>query len=145
VKSIEKLNSSNAESISPGEKFSPLDELFSKIIWEVNRIDNEIKKWIDLLPFDLETQHLIILLKGWSEIKEEIFEKLNKLGKEKKIYKCEIMHEVLDPLNTEVWECSNCGAIACLEHLEKWYHRKQSPECFKCGKTSTFKLKTFLE
>jgi hypothetical protein len=60
--------------------------------------------------------------------------------KEKKIYKCEIMHEVLDPLNTEVWECSNCGAIACMEHLEKWYHRKQAPECFKCGKTSTFKI-----
>ena len=145
AKSIEKLNSSSSNSIKPGEKFSSVDELFSKIIWEVNRIDNEIKKWIDLLPFDLETQHLIILLKGWSEIKEEVFEQLNKLGKEKKIYKCEIMHEVLDPFNTEVWECSNCGAIACMEHLEKWYHRKQSPECFKCGKTSTFRLKTFIE
>jgi len=145
VNSIEKLNNYGANLIPPNEKFSVLDELFSKVVWEVNRIDNEIKKWIDLLPFDLETQHLIILLKSWSEIKEEVFERLNKLGKEKKIYKCEIMHEILDPLNSEVWECSNCGAIACMEHLEKWYHRKQAPECFKCGKTSTFKLKTFAD
>jgi hypothetical protein len=35
-----------------------LSKTFSSIIWEVNRIDNEIKKWINLLPFDLETPQL---------------------------------------------------------------------------------------
>jgi len=145
MRSIERLSSSSPSSINPDEPVSPLDTVFSNIIWKINRIDNEIKNWIDLLPFDLETSQLMIILRDWSETKEEIFEKLNKLGKEKKIYKCEIMHEVLDPLNTEVWECSNCGAIACLEHLERWYHRKQAPECFKCGKVGTFKLKVFAE
>lgn len=145
VRAIEKLTSATSEAIKPAESVSPVDTVFSNVIWKISRIDNEIKKWIDRLPFDLETSQLMILIRDWSETKEEIFEKLNKLGKEQRIYKCEIMHEVLDPLNAEIWECSNCGAIACLEHLEKWYHRKQAPECFKCGKAGTFKLKVFAE
>lgn len=145
ARAIEKLSSVIANSIKPEETVSPLDTILSNVIWKINRIDSEIKNWIDHLPFDLETSQLMILIRDWSEIKEEIFEKLNKLGKEKKIYKCEIMHEVLDPLNAEIWECSNCGAIACLEHLERWYRRKEAPECFKCGKNGTFKLKVFAE
>ncbi|MDD1777517.1 MAG: hypothetical protein LUQ65_05055 [Candidatus Helarchaeota archaeon] len=145
MSAIEKLSGATSESIKLEETVSPVDTVFSNVIWKINRIDNEIKKWIDHLPFDLETSQLMIVIRDWSETKEEIFEKLNKLGKEKRIYKCEIMHEVLDPLNAEIWECSNCGAIACLEHLEKWYHRKQAPECFKCGKAGTFKLKVFAE
>ena len=127
------------------KKLTPLNILFSKTVWKINRIDNEMKDWIDLLPFDLETPQLIILLRDWTTIKEDVFDKLNTLSKEQKVYKCEIMHEILDPLNDEIWECSNCGAIACTEHLEKWYHRKKSPECFKCGNTSTFKLKILTE
>ncbi|MFX1297783.1 MAG: hypothetical protein ACFFD2_23420 [Promethearchaeota archaeon] len=123
------------------EKLTPLNILFSNIVWEINRIDNEIKDRINLLPFDLETPQLVILLRGWNETKEEILEKLNTLSQEQKVYKCEIMHEILDPLNIEIWECSNCGAVSCIEHLEKWYHRKKAPECFKCGKLNTFRLK----
>ncbi|NVM31327.1 MAG: hypothetical protein HWN65_20985 [Candidatus Helarchaeota archaeon] len=135
---IDKYLKPELSSAKQGEKFTPLNILFSQIVWKINRIDNEIKDWIDLLPFDLETPQFIILLREWNEVKEEVFVKLNTLSKEQKIYKCEIMHELLDPLNDEIWECSNCRAIACAEHLERWYHRKEVPECFKCGKTNTF-------
>ncbi|MHA1267264.1 MAG: Ig-like domain-containing protein [Candidatus Helarchaeota archaeon] len=123
------------------QKISPLNVLFSRVIWQVNRIDNEINRWVDLLPFDLETPQYMLLLQNWNSTKEEIFDQLNTLSKRQKVYKCEIMHELLDPLNDEIWECSNCGAIACGEHLEKWFHRKEAPECFKCGAVNTFKLK----
>ncbi|NVM31496.1 MAG: hypothetical protein HWN65_21840 [Candidatus Helarchaeota archaeon] len=138
---IEKHAESEHIPTEVSDELTPLSILFSHTVWKINRIDNEINDWINLLPFDLETPQLIILLREWNETKEEVLGKLNTLSREQKIYKCEIMHEILDPLNEEVWECSNCGAIACNEHLERWYHRKKAPECFKCGKTNTFKLK----
>ncbi len=145
MKSIAKFQNNQATFPKIDEKLSPLNILFSKTIWQINRIDEKIKRWINLLPFDLKTPELMILLSNWNNIKEEILQKLNNLSKEQKIYKCEIMHEILDPLNDEIWECSNCGAIACTDHLEKWYHHKKAPECFKCGNTNTFRLKTFKE
>jgi len=138
---IKKYEKGAFNAIDTTDKVSPLNVLISTTVWRINQIDNTIKSWINLLPFELETPQLVILLRSWNELKEQVYEKLNTLSNAQKVYKCEIMHEILDPLNDEIWACSNCGAITCTEHLEKWYHRKEAPECFKCGKTNTFKLK----
>ncbi|MHA1279677.1 MAG: hypothetical protein ACTSQI_20535 [Candidatus Helarchaeota archaeon] len=143
IKEIEKYKANNTVATILNESVGSLKALFSKIVWKINSVDNTIEDWINLLPYDLKTPQLIILLRTWNESKDAILQKLNELSNEQRIYKCEIMHEILDPLNDEIWECSNCGAIACTEHLEKWYHRKNAPECFKCGNSNTFQLKQF--
>lgn len=145
MRQITKFQRLETEAVKSDEKLSPLNILLSKTIWTINRIDTEITTWINMLPFELETSQLMIMLRGWNETKDEVLEKINSLSEEHKVYRCEIMHEILDPLNDQIWECSNCGAISCMDHLERWYHRKKAPECFKCGQNNTFKLKTYTE
>jgi len=111
-----------------------------KVIRKIEKIDKDLEKLFNLFPFQIEMQFLVILTREWTEKKNEILNRLNQITVKKKYYKCEIMHELLDPEVDEIWRCSNCGTIVCGEHLEKWYYKKKSPECFKCGKIGTFEL-----
>ncbi|MHA1787608.1 MAG: hypothetical protein ACTSXT_00105 [Candidatus Helarchaeota archaeon] len=116
-----------------------LSKFSIKILKNIEKINHNFEKLFNDFPFQIETQYLVILTRDWNDKKEQILNELNILTKKKRIYKCEIMHEILDPNVDEIWECSNCGTIVCGKHLEKWYYKKKSPECFKCGKIGTFR------
>ncbi|MHA1271182.1 MAG: hypothetical protein ACTSPY_15415 [Candidatus Helarchaeota archaeon] len=122
-----------------------LSKFSIKILNQIKKINKFFENLFEKFPFQIETQYLIILTREWNEFKEKILDNLNLLTKKKKIYKCEIMHEILDPDIDDIWECENCKTIVCGKHLEKWYHKKKSPECFKCGKLGSFHPLNYVE
>jgi len=141
---IEKINKelTMLENQEPDNKdliSGKISKFSQKMIRKIEKIDEDIEKLFNNFPYHLESQYIVILTRRWNEIKEELTEKINLLSKKKKVYKCEIMHEILDPDVDDIWQCSNCGTVVCGKHLEKWYYKKKSPECFKCGKIGTFK------
>ncbi|MHA1798839.1 MAG: hypothetical protein ACTSVY_10385 [Candidatus Helarchaeota archaeon] len=125
---------------------------FKSINEFINHKSNQIKSYIkefekyyinlcNNLPFYLSDISISFFIFDWEEHKEKIEIVLKRFISQKFQFKCDIMQEYLDPYKSEIWECSNCGAIACNEHLEKWFIKKGTPQCFKCGSIGSFAKK----
>jgi len=93
------------------------------------------------LPFRFSEISISFFIFDWEDHKEKIMELLNQFKAKKFQFKCDIMQEYLDPYTSEIWECSNCKALSCNQHLEKWFIKKGTPQCFKCGLVGTFSKK----
>ncbi|NHI93976.1 MAG: hypothetical protein EAX96_15920 [Candidatus Lokiarchaeota archaeon] len=118
-----------------------INEKSSKIKRKIEEFERYYINLCNNLPFILSEISISFFIFDWESHKEKIETSLNQFISKKFQFKCDIMQEYLDPYKKEIWECSNCGAISCNEHLEKWYLKKGTPQCFKCGQIGSFSKK----